>query len=88
MRVINCAAGHGQQRRQAVARRDSMAARIPMKTSKKLRKKKKSEKIGACGGPWDPISPPHGCPLGPPPPPRAKGGAGVNTTLCRTHGLK
>ena len=26
MQVVNCAAGHGQQRRQAVARRDSMAA--------------------------------------------------------------
>ena len=60
--MVNCAAGHGQQRRQAVARRDSMAAsqRIPMKTSKKSPKRKKSpEKIGACGGPWDPIAPPH-----------------------------
>ena len=28
MQVINCAAWYGQQRRQAVARRDSMAARI------------------------------------------------------------
>ena len=40
MRVINCAAWHGQQRRQAVARRDSMAAirEIRMKTSKKIEK--------------------------------------------------
>ena len=44
--------------------------RIPMKTSKKSRKKKKLQKIGACGGPWDPISPPHGHPLGPPRRPR------------------
>jgi len=29
MQVINCAAWHGQQRRQAVARRDSMAASTP-----------------------------------------------------------
>ena len=51
-----------------------MAARPAnsLKTSKKSReKRKKSEKIGACGGPWDPIFPPHGYPLGPPRPPRA-----------------
>ena len=43
MQVINCAAGHGQQRRQAVARRDSMAARPAnsLKTSKKSREKRK-----------------------------------------------
>lgn len=77
MQVINCAAGHGQQRRQAVARRDSMAASTPnshVKTSKKCQKRKKREKIGACGGLGDPISPPHGYPLGPSPPPR--GGLG------------
>ena len=30
----------------------------------------KSKQIGACGGLGDPISPPHGYPLGPPRPPR------------------
>jgi len=71
MQVINCAAWHGQQRRKDVARRDSMAASTPNsheKTSEKSRKKEKMAKIGACGGPWDPIAPPHGYPLGPPRP--------------------
>ena len=85
MQVINCAAWHGQQRRQAVARRDSMAAsrRIPMKTSKKSRKN--PQKIGACGGPWDPISPPHGYPLGPSPPPRVASSvaAAAPVPVCR-----
>ena len=73
MQVINCASWHGQQRRQAVARRDSMAARPAnsLKQVKNRQKEKKCRKIGACCGPWDPISPPHGYPLGPPPPPRA-----------------
>ncbi len=46
--------------------------RIPMKTSKKSHKKEDPapKRIGACGGPWDPIAPPHGYPLGPPRPPR------------------
>ena len=90
MQAVSCAAGHGQQRRQAVARRDSMAAirRIPMKTSKMEQKRIvktrasltahwhdkgadwREQKRKSCGGPWDPISPPHGCPLGPPRPPR------------------
>ena len=73
MQVVNCAAGHGQQRRQAVARRDSMAASTPNSHEKQVKnreKRKKLQKIGACGGPWDPISPPHGHPLGPPRRPR------------------
>ena len=72
MQVINCASWHGQQRRQVVARRDSMAASMPNshETSTKSRKRKKSSKIGACGRPWDPISPLHGHPLGPPRRPR------------------
>ena len=49
MQVINCASWHGQQRRQAVARRDSMpqVRRIPMKTSKNREKKKKIPKKSA-----------------------------------------
>ena len=44
-----------------------------MKTSKNREKKKKNpEKIGACGGPWEPISPPHGHPLGAPRRPRVE----------------
>ena len=54
--------------------------RIPMKTSKKSHKKRKPEKIGACGGPWDPIPPPHGYPLGPP---RAPRGAGPRGWVCK-----
>ena len=75
MQVINCASWHGQQRRQVVARRDSMAAirRIPGKI----------EKIGACGGPWDPISPPHGHPLGPPRRPRGEHLPRLRTAPCR-----
>ena len=44
--------------------------RIPMKTSKKSRKKKKTPKNRRLRRAMDPISPPHGHPLGPPRRPR------------------
>ena len=50
MQVINCASWHGQLRRQAVARRDSMAANArnsPSKTSKKPPKQEKKPKKSA-----------------------------------------
>ena len=63
MQVINCAAWYGQQRRQAVARRDSMAAypanarnSLEKQVKNRPKKKKKPEKIGACGGPLLSIS--------------------------------
>ena len=59
--------------------------RVPVKTTdksrtkqaKKRQKRKTIQKIGACGGPWDPISPPHGHPLGPPRRPRDLHSAGA-----------
>ena len=59
--------------------------RIPTKTSKNRKKEENPKKIGACGGPWDPISPPHGYPLGPPRPPRAavRAASGENPSLAR-----
>ena len=54
---------------------------ILMKTRENRAKKKNRGKIGACGGPWDPISPLHEYPLGAPPPPR-----GVPHSMCRIRG--
>jgi len=51
--------------------RPRWGTRLDHETSKKSREKRKhATKIGACGGLGDPISPPHGYPLGPSPPPR------------------
>jgi len=55
MQVINCAAWHGQQRRQAVARRDSMAASTPNSHENKVKNAQKRKNINRrlrrAGGP-------------------------------------
>ena len=83
MQVINCAAWHGQQRRQAVARRDSMAASTPNSHENKIQVKnrqKNPKKSAPAAGHGTPSPPRMDTLWGP--------RAGPEFTLCLKAGGK